>query len=83
VLECPGKIVACVCSTPIGGSFLNQEMKKSVIGGRNGSSQTCLSRILRLLVDEEKSLLSRFTCSWPSSVNDWTSKPASTRFYRF
>jgi hypothetical protein len=37
-------------------------MKKSVVGGRNGSSQACLSRILRLLVEKKKSLLQQVLC---------------------
>src|SRR5580704_7986784 len=37
-------------------------MKKSVVGSRNGSPQACLSRILRLLVEEEKGLFQQVFC---------------------
>jgi hypothetical protein len=41
----------------IGRSVMNQKMKKGVVGGRNGSPQAGLSRILRLFREEEKCLL--------------------------
>lgn len=62
VLECPRKVVARVGAAPIGRGFLNQKVEKSVIGCRNGSPQTCLSWILRFLVEEKKSLLQQLLC---------------------